>query len=157
MPPVLLNGRLHDWVSAIFNLGPPIGAVPTNVQAVTYPDHGQAKMLQYGTGPNPIGFTRDSYKPTELTMEFIAAEWDAYRLQMGPGYGNIQIPSVTFTYVDPAAGLVPRTDQFLGLHVTGENNTVAQGTDPLKTKVTFQPTQMILGGVPYTLPTSAAA
>lgn len=148
---VFLNGRLHDWVSAIFTLGPPIGKVPASVQSVTYPEHGQDKMLQYGTGPNPIGFTRDAYKPTTLDMEFIASEWDEYRTILGPGYGNLLIPSITFTYVDAAAGLTPRTDAFLGCTIVKETSTVAQGTDPLKTKVTFQPNQMILNGVPYTI------
>lgn len=151
---VFLNGRQHDWVSAIFTLGPPIGAVPATVQSVTYPQHGQEKMLQYGTGVNPIGYTRGAYKPTTLDMEFLAAEWDSYRALMGPGYGNLAIPSISFTYIDPAAGLAPRTDTFLGCSVVSETITVAQGTDPVKVKVTFQPSQMILAGVPYTLPTA---
>ena len=150
----LLNGRLHDWVSAIWTLGPPIGRVPLTVQSVTYPEHGQEKTLHYGTGVNPIGYTRDTYKPTTLVMEFLVAEWDSCRALMGPGYLDVEIPSISVTFIDPAAGLVPRTDAFLGCHVTKEQPSVTQGTDPAKVQVTFQPNQMVLNGVPGTIPTS---
>lgn len=149
----LLNGRIHDWVSAILNLGPPIGKVSATLQSITYPSHGKDTKLQYGTGSNPIGYTRDTYKPEVLELEFLAAEWDTYRTQMGPGYGDIVISAITISYVDAAASLVPRTDTFLQLTLTKEQPTVAQGTDPLKIKVSFQPAQMVLNGVPYTLPT----
>lgn len=157
MAPVFLNGRLHDWVSMIVSIGPPIGKVPATVQSATYPEHGQETTLQYGTGANPIGFTRDAYKPTQLMIEFLVAEWDSFRTLLGPGYGGVVIPGITFTFVDAAAGLVPRTDSFLNLTITKEQPTITQGTDPAKIQVTFQPTQMILNGVPYTLPTTVTA
>lgn len=150
----LLNGRVHDWVSAILNLGPPVGKVSATLQSITYPSHGQDTKLVYGTGPNPVGITRDAYKPEMLELEFLAAEWDTYRALMGPGYGSRSISAITISYVDVAAGLTPRTDAFLQLTITKEQSTVAQGTDPLKTKVSFQPAQMVLNGVPYTLPTT---
>lgn len=150
----LLNGRIHDWVSAVLNLGPPIGKVSATLQSITYPSHGQDTKLQYGTGVNPIGYTRDTYKPEVLELEFLAAEWDSYRTLMGPGYGGLVISAITLSYVDPAAGLSPRTDTFLQLTITKEQQSVAQGTDPLKIKISFQPSQMILNGVPYTLPTA---
>lgn len=151
--PTLLNGKLHDWVSAVLSLGPPIGKTSATLQSITYPSHGQETKLVYGTGDNPVGFTRDSYKPEMLELEFLAAEWDTFRSLMGPGYGKRVIPAITLTYVDVAAGLVPRTDSFLQLTITKEQPSVAQGTDPLKVKVSFQPAQMVLNGVPYTLPT----
>lgn len=153
--PVLLNGRVHDWVSAILNLGAPIGKVPATLQSITYPDHAVEKKLQYGTGKNPVGYTRGTYVPGQLELEFLAAEWDTFRNLLGPGYMEIEIPGVSITYVDAAAGLVPRTDTFLGNHIVKEMNSVTQGTDPLKTKVTFQPNQMVLNGVPAVTPTTA--
>jgi len=149
----LLNGRVHDWVSAILNLGPPIGKTSATLQSITYPSHGQETKLIYGSGPNPVGTTRDAYKPELLEVEFLASEWDTFRTLMGPGYGNVTIPAITISYMDVLAGLTPRTDAFLQLTVVKEQQSVAQGTDPLKTKVSFQPLQMVLNGVPYTLPT----
>lgn len=151
---VLLNNRLHDWVSAKFNLGPPIGAYPLSVMAVTYPEHGSEKKLQWGTGKRPVGHTRDHYDVTTLEMEFLSSEWDSYRTLLGSGYGDVEIPAITFTYEDTAAGLTARTDSFLKCQVTKEQPSVSQGTDPLKTRVTFQPSEMILNGVPYLLPTT---
>lgn len=144
----LLNGRLADWVSTIIALGPPIGKIPLTAQSITYPDHGVEKMQQYGTGKLPVGYTRDFYKPGQLEIEFLAAEWDACRLQMGPGYMETEIPAITISHVDPAAGLTPRTDSFLGCHIVKEQSTTSQGTDPLKTRVTFQPNIVALNGLP---------
>jgi hypothetical protein len=151
--PTLLNGRVHDWVSLIISLGAPIGKVAVSVMAVTYPEHGSEKTLYYGTGKNPIGYTRDAYKPTTLEMDFLASEWDSFRNQMGPGYGFREIEAIALTYQDLDADLVTRTDVFRGLSIVKEQPSVSQGTDPLKIHVIFQPNQMVLGGVGYALPT----
>lgn len=143
----LLNGRQHDWVTVKVLL-PSIGVKPITCNAITYPKHGQAKEHVYGTGDGPIGYTRDSYKIDELTLEFLASEMDSIRTLLGPGYGKVSIP-VSISYLD--IGLTVRTDQFLGCHITGEQPTVSQGTDPARVQVTLKPDQMILNGIPYFL------
>ena len=148
---VFINQRVHDWVSALVNLGPPLGNIPATISAITYPEHGQEKTLQYGIGPRPVGFSRDHYTVGVLEMDFLVAEWDELRSRLGSGYGSVEVSAITITYADAAAGLSSRTDQFLSCHVTKEKPVVTQGTDPAKITVTFQPTEMILNGIPYTV------
>lgn len=148
---VLLNGRVHDWVSAIFAFGPPIGRISMTVQSVTYPEHGQEKVLVYGAGRNPIGYTRDTYKVTTLETEFLRAEWATMKGQMLAGYGNLSVPAINFTYIDVIAALLPVSDTFISCAVTKEQPSVSQGTDPAKIRVTWQPNSMVLDGIPYTL------
>lgn len=151
---VLLNDRLHDWVSLTLVMGPPIGKVPLTVQTIDYPEHGQETKLQWGSaGARPIGFTRDHYDVTQLSIEMLQGEWASARTALGPGYGQtLKIPAISIVYSDPLAGLNPITDTFLNLTLTKEQPTVSQGTDPAKIKLTFQPTEMVLNGVPYALP-----
>jgi hypothetical protein len=53
---------------------------------------------------------------------------------------------ITVVYTD--SGLAPRVDQFIDCKITGEQQSISMGSDPLKTKVTFKPSQMVLNGVP---------
>jgi len=100
----------------------------------------------YGTGTGPIGYTRGQYTIDNLEMEFLASEWDAIRTSLGAGYmKNTRIP-IAIVYVD--RDLVPRKDEFSDCKITGEQQSISMGTDPLKTKVTFKPSQMVLNGVP---------
>ena len=151
MAAVVLNGRKHDWVTVKVFL-PSLGVKPLTCNAITYPKHGMAKEHVYGTGEGPIGHTRDSYKIDELTLEFLASEMDSIRSAMGPNYGKVEFP-VSVSYID--TGLTARTDQFFGCHITGEQPTVSQGTDPARVQVTLKPDKMVLGGVPYIVEASA--
>lgn len=142
-----INNRVYDWVTATWTLSPPIGRSPVSIMSCTYPEHGIEKTLTYAQGFKPIGHTRDTYKPTQLEIEFLIAEWDDLRSKLGSRYMLVEIPAITITYADEASGLSPRTDVFERCHVTKENITVSQGTDPAKIKVTFQPDEMVLNGV----------
>lgn len=147
----LINGRQHDWVSLKMTL-PAQGKRPVGFKSVTYPDHGQAKTNQYGSGKNPVGYTRGAYEVNDLEVEFFAAAWDEIRTAIGPGYGEVAIPLV-LAYAD--IGMPTRTDVFEDCHVIKEQPVVAQGTDAATVKVTFKPSRMVLGGIPFTLPTAA--
>ncbi len=141
----LLNGRQYDWVSVQIVL-PSLGSFPVTVQSVTYPSHTMDAQDVYGTGTGPIGYTRGQYTIDNLEMEFLASEWDAIRTSLGAGYmKNTRIP-IAIVYVD--RDLVPRKDEFSDCKITGEQQSISMGTDPLKTKVTFKPSQMVLNGVP---------
>ena len=141
----ILNGRQYDWVSVQIVL-PSLGQFPVSVQSLSYPSHTMEAQDVYGTGSGPIGYTRDQYKIDNLEMEFLAAEWDTIRSQLGPGYMKTASLPITVVYTD--AGLAPRVDQFIDCKITGEQQSISMGTDPLKTKVTFKPSQMVLNGVP---------
>lgn len=144
----ILNGRHHDWVSMQMVL-PSIGQFPVTLQAVTYPAHSVEAPDVHGTGVAPIGHTRGQYSVEGLEVEFIASEWDAIRTLLGPGYlQRIRLP-ISIVYAD--TDLTSRKDEFSDCKVTNEGHTIAMGTDPLKTKVTFKPSQMVLNGVPAIL------
>jgi hypothetical protein len=144
----LLNGRNHDWVSMRLSL-PSLGRNPSTPQSVTYPAHKVESPDTYGTGAKPIGFTRGQYSVDGLEVEFLAGEWDEIRAQLGPGYMMAAPFPISISYAD--TDLVTRTDRFTNCRITSEQLNIAVGTDPLKSKVTFKPSEMILNGVPAVL------
>lgn len=145
----ILNGRRHDWASMQMVL-PSIGNYPATLQSVTYPKHTVEKPDVHGTGIAPIGNTIGQYSVEGLEVEFLASEWDEIRTILGPGYLQAQnnLP-ITIVYADTS--LVARKDEFVSCNIVDEQQVLSMGTDPLKTKVTFKPSQMILNGVPAIL------
>jgi hypothetical protein len=148
----LLNGRHHDWVSLNLIL-PSIGQRPMTIQSVTYPAHTVEAPDVHGNGSKPIGYTRGQYSVEGLEVEFIASEWDAIRTILGPGYMMTARLPITIVYID--TGLTARKDEFIDCKITVEGQAISMGTDALKTKVTFKPSEMILNGVPAVLAITA--
>ena len=146
--PTTLNGSNHDWVSMQVTL-PSIGRTLLTPQSVAYPAHKMESPDTYGTGAKPIGYTQDKYSVDGLEIELLAAEADELRSALGPNYMKAPPFPITISYAD--TNLVPRTDRFLNCRITSEQPSIAMGTDPLKTKLTFKPSEMILNGVPAVL------
>ena len=144
----LLNGRRHDWASMNLML-PSIGEYPMSLQSVTYPSHTIEAPDVHGTGVKPIGYTRGQYSVEGLEVEFLASEWDALRTRLGPGYMMTTRIPISIVYVD--TNLEKRFDEFVDCKITGEQPSISMGTDPMKIKVTFKPSEMILNGVPAVL------
>jgi hypothetical protein len=112
--------------------------------------HGIEAPDVYGSGTKPIGYTRGQYKIENLEIEFLVGEWDYIRAILGAGYLETASLPIVFTYT--GLGLIPRKDEFIDCKIINEQQVVTQGTDPVKVKVTFKPTEMVLNGVPATLP-----
>lgn len=144
----ILNGRRHDWVSVKIIL-PQVGKKPLTVSAITLPDFARAKEHVYGTGMENIGFTFDTLKPGEGEFTILQSEADEIFVFTNAVLSDVGMPIIV-SFVD--IGLIPRTDTYSGCHFTKVQQTVAQGTDPARTTITWKPDSALINGVPIITP-----
>ena len=145
-----INGRRPGWTLMQITLAQLNKRVVTP-QAVTYPGHGVDKMLEYGAGPNPVGYSRDFYKVDKATIELFIDEADVLRAIMGSGYNTYRF-DVSISY--SGDGIAIRTDQWIGCNISKETPQSPKGAEAHRVTWELQPEQLILNGIPYTLPTT---